>query len=94
MFAQSTDLLPWSTSVIQLATATGFAGLVWYLVVKHIPSIESRHKEERDEWLSYIRSRDESFQALATQFVKEVTRIETRLNDIDANVKGSRNDRQ
>ncbi len=42
--------MDWVPSVLQLATAGGFSALVWYLVVKHIPFIESNHREERTEW--------------------------------------------
>lgn len=37
----------WVGPIIQLVTAGGFGALVWYLVVKHIPAIEERHRLER-----------------------------------------------
>ena len=62
----STD---WVPSVVQLATAGGFGAIVWYMLIKHIPSIEQRHKEERQtieerhakersDWREYLSSRD------------------------------------
>lgn len=44
--------------IIALATNGGFAALLWYFVVKHIPAITSTHLSERKEWLDYIKSRD------------------------------------
>jgi hypothetical protein len=55
------DFTSWIEPLVQLATAGGFGALVWYLVVKHIPSIEERHQSERGEWLQYIQRRDDDF---------------------------------
>ena len=38
----------WIKTVSTLAQTLGFGGLVWYLVVRHIPAIELRNKEERE----------------------------------------------
>jgi len=43
------EKLEWVGYLTQLATAGGFGALVWYLVMKHIPAIEARHREERLE---------------------------------------------
>ena len=56
--------MDWSKEVIDLATAAGFAGLVWYLVVRHIPAITQLHQAERKEWLDYIRMRDAKYESL------------------------------
>ncbi len=42
--------MDWTESIIQLATASGFGGLVWYLLVKHMPKLQDLHREERKEW--------------------------------------------
>ena len=57
MFAQASVDFQW---IIQAATSGGFAALVWYLVVKHIPSITESHKKERDEWLAYMKLSDQA----------------------------------
>ena len=54
----------WVQPIVQLATAGGFGALVWYLVVRHIPNIEQRHRDERKEWLDYIKQRDDAFEQL------------------------------
>ena len=40
--------MTWAKALIELATAGGFGVLVWYLIVKYIPRMEDRHKEERE----------------------------------------------
>ena len=42
--------MEWARPVIELATAAGFGGLVWYLIAKHLPAVEARHRTERAEW--------------------------------------------
>lgn len=76
--------LDWVNSIITLSTAGGFGALLWYFVIKHIPSIEQRHQTERAEWLAYMqrrdedqRQRDEKLEAVIQSFrdtLKEVTR--------------------
>lgn len=46
---------------MQAITNGGFGVLLWYLITKHIPAIESRHKEERTELHQYIERRDNEF---------------------------------
>lgn len=53
--------LSWAQPIVQLVTAGGFGALVWYMIVKHIPAIEERHRSEREEWLVYIKKRDNQF---------------------------------
>lgn len=65
-------LMEYIQPVIQLVTAGGFGALVWYLVVKHIPAIEDRHKNERNEWLTYISHRDDKFEKITTEFTEAV----------------------
>lgn len=86
MIAQMAGQLDWAGSLIDLATATGFAGLVWYLVVKHIPAIEQRHQSERSEWLEYITRRDQEFDALTREYLKSVSDIKQELRDLNAKV--------
>jgi len=83
-------VVDWASPISQLATAGGFSALVWYLVVKHIPAIEARHQKERAEWLEYIRHRDDSFEHLTTEHLKEtslvsqqLTGVKDRLGDIE-----------
>ena len=74
--------LAWITPVIQLATAGGFGALVWYLVIKHIPTIEARHRSERIEWLAYIKARDKDFENIALEMMKFLERLEAKLNSL------------
>ena len=67
--ASNTDAMSWVAPVIQLVTAGGFGALVWYLVVKHIPSIEKRHADERKEWLEKIEERDTKFEGMTREFI-------------------------
>ena len=60
--------LEWVSPLVTLATSGGFAALVWYLVVKHIPAIEDRHQTERGEWRAYMESRDARFEEIIKEF--------------------------
>jgi hypothetical protein len=60
--------MDWTKDLIDLATAGGFAGLVWYLVVKHIPGIAAIHRAEREEWLAYMKSRDVKYDSLIDRY--------------------------
>ena len=73
----------WAQPLIQLATGGGFAALVWYLVVKHIPGIETRHQSERAEWLGYIKKRDDEFEEIYRQQLQEQIHIRTELRHIN-----------
>lgn len=87
--------MDWVQPVIQLVTAGGFGALVWYFVVKLIPSVEARHKEERAEieqrhkdersaWLSYIDKRDMEFQALFKANSEALAKNAVELHDLKA----------
>jgi len=56
--------MDFTKELIDIATAGGFTALVWYLVVRHIPSITAAHQKEREEWLSYIKSRDAKYESM------------------------------
>lgn len=60
--------ISWAEPLIQLATSTGFAGLVWYLVIKHLPSIAKQHEEERARWLAVMERRDDRFEKIVDTF--------------------------
>lgn len=90
ILAQQSFGADWVSPVVQLATAGGFGALVWYLIVKHIPSIEQRHiderrtdevrwQAERKEWLEYINKRDESFEKQSKEFTNAMIKIESFL---------------
>lgn len=76
----------WVQPVIQLVTAGGFGALVWYMVVKHIPSIETRHKEERLEWLQYIEKRDAKLESLTQSFVTLIGSVNQSMNSLEHRV--------
>ena len=73
------DSMSWVGPIIQLVTAGGFGALVWFLIVKHIPSIEDRHKVERGEWLGYIEKRDNSYEQLAKEHTEAVNELKSEL---------------
>ena len=50
----------WVNTIVQLTTAGGFGALVWYLVVRHIPAIELRHKDERIAMMLQIAEMEEA----------------------------------
>lgn len=90
-------LSEWIQPVIQLVTAGGFGALVWYLVVKHIPQIEARHKSERDEWLNYISHRDDKFEKITAEFTDAVhesrqsnDKLRDKIADLEYAIKGHR----
>ena len=99
MLAQTTEVpLDWAQPVIQLVTAGGFGALVWYFVVKLIPSVEDRHKGERAEieerhklersaWLTYIDKRDVEFQSIFKANSDALYKNAADLHDIKASIK-------
>jgi len=71
--------MSWVAPIIQLVTAGGFGALVWYLVVKHIPSIEKRHADERSEWLRHIDEKDKKFEDLTREFITVLGQVKNQL---------------
>ena len=69
----------WVELVTQLVTAGGFGALVWYLVVKHIPSIEVRHKEERESWRRFVKDRDESLERILVDVCESMNDLKNEL---------------
>ncbi len=69
------DPLALADTIMKLVTAGGFGGLVWYLVIRHIPSIEQRHRDERAAFMQYIDKRDKKLEQIANEF-------STRIDDI------------
>ena len=82
------DPTSWVSPIIQLVTAGGFGALVWYLIVKHQPAIDERHRDERAEWLEYIRKRDSDFEELSTKFVSLCLKLEHELAELQEKVDG------
>lgn len=71
--------LPWVGPIIQLATAGGFGALVWYLVVKHIPTIEDRHKDERIEWHAAQDKRDAEYLGAIREVGQHLNTLSTEI---------------
>ena len=71
------EQLNWVSSLITIATNGGFAALVWYLVVKHIPMIEERHKKERDEWRDTISKMFSDSAELNKKMLVAIERLKT-----------------
>ena len=76
----------WIEPLVQLATAGGFGALVWYLVVKHIPSIEERHQNERKEWLSYIKDRDDNYDEMYKLAIESVNDVKHKLEQLEIRI--------
>lgn len=66
--------MTWVDSIIQVATAGGFSALVWYLLVKHVPAIEERHREDRRQWA-------ESLERMHMETVQRMDAISKRVSD-------------
>ena len=39
----------------EFITEIGFAGFALYLLARHVPSVEARHREERKEWITVVK---------------------------------------
>ena len=70
----SPSQLSWVEPIIQLVTAGGFGALAWYLVVKHIPKMEQRHREERKELVEALEKKDAQHDDNLEMFNKTVQR--------------------
>ena len=84
--------MDWVAAVIQLVTAGGFGALVWYLVVKHIPFIETRHHSERTEWREYIERRDSEFQNLIREHRDAVLEVTGKVSSLQTSTEGLRDE--
>jgi len=42
--------MDWVESFVKLSTMGGFGALLWYIMVKYLPVIEERHRQEREKW--------------------------------------------
>lgn len=76
------DAIPefsWVSTLVQLSTTTGAAGLLWYMIVKHVPLIEERHTSERKEWLAYIGKRDMDYELLARDHLRLMAAVQTEV---------------
>lgn len=74
-------------ALIQLATNGGFAALVWYLVVKHIPNIEERHEKERDRWNVYSENRDREHNETQRQWMEKLDAFSAALREVAENAR-------
>lgn len=80
-------------AIINLVQAAGFGGLVWYLLVKHIPNENDKHTNEREkaeeknrlerqEWLHYIKTRDQEYDALIKDYMLNMEKLREELKDL------------
>lgn len=74
--------LPWASSVIQLSTAAGFAGLTWFLLIKRLPSLEERHLCERKEWLAKIEEMEDALQHEAMKLRYQMNSLEEAIKEL------------
>lgn len=67
----------------------GFAALGWYLIVRHIPAIERRHAQERNQWLQSLRRRDEIFERNATANLEALSQILIAIKSLEERINGT-----
>ena len=84
---------------IEFATTGGFLVLSWYLLVRHIPLIEERHRTERDqhqaerrEWLEYIQRRDDNFERLTREHIESLAQIRNDINQLRTSIQAGGQD--
>lgn len=65
--------MEWVEPIISLVTTGGFGGLLWYIVVKHIPAMEERHKAERRELHEYLVKRDMQVVDITNKYYEAVS---------------------
>lgn len=88
LFGDATvDGMAWVSPITQLVTAGGFGAFAWYLVIRHIPTIEDRHREERKEWLGYLSKRDSDVSALVRETHQLREKVLTSLVEMRAEIK-------
>tara|TARA_R100001129_G_scaffold118849_2_gene82339 strand:+ start:341 stop:622 length:282 start_codon:yes stop_codon:yes gene_type:complete len=88
-----TNAVEWVDVIVKLVTMGGFGALVWYLVVRHIPAIEERHRSERHEWRTFIRGRDEALSKVVDDFTDELSESRTELAQLRTEIRGLSNAR-
>ena len=88
-----TNAVEWVDVIVKLVTMGGFGALVWYLVVRHIPEIEERHRSERHEWRTFIRGRDEALSKVVDDFTDELSESRTELAQLRTEIRGLSNAR-
>ena len=88
-----TNAVEWVDVIVKLVTMGGFGALVWYLVVRHIPAIEERHRSERHEWRTFIRGRDEALSKVIDDFTDELSESRSELAQLRTEIRGLNNAR-
>lgn len=68
----------WVKDLLQLAQGAGFAGLVWYYHAIQMPRKDAEHKKEREEWMAYIKDRDNKYETLLEKAISCIQRIDNR----------------
>ena len=81
-----TNPYDWVDTIVKLVTAGGFGALVWYLVVKHIPAIEKRHQQERDEWKEFLSKRDDAMTTVIDRLTASIQLISQGLTELKVEI--------
>ena len=81
------EAFEWVDPVIRLVTSGGFGALLWYIFWKYIPGIEERHRNERKEWLDYIKNRDSDFDEMHKEQIRLMSDIEHKLETLELRFK-------
>ena len=74
--------MPWVAPILQLVTAGGFGALAWYLIVRHLPTVEKEHREERATWMAYNEKRDNEESRRAEKNIEALVKVEEALKQL------------
>ena len=75
LFLAQTELSSFK-DILQLAQGAGFAGLVWYYHAIQMPRKDKEHREEREEWMKYVKDRDTKYEKKKKKAISCMMRIE------------------
>ena len=87
----------WIASIVQLATAGGYGTLTWYLLVKHLPNREDRHREERLGFITAMESRDKRIETILGEYhrtiekhIEQMAEVAHVLRDVQSELANAR----
>lgn len=87
LLADSTNWIAPLTEVGSTVALTLFFG---WLIVKHLPAQEERHRAERSEWLQFLEERDIKWQAFINsrdgRVSEAVARLEDAIRELDKHI--------
>ena len=78
-------------AIIALSTQGGMAAFGWWILVKHLPRIEDRHREERQDFIRYMEKRDERTERITSEFRAIAEKYGDEIGDIRRDLSELRN---